>query len=127
MAAKDASVSDVQQVLSYTLGHALVSGSVPKGYAAQLANLLDEAPVRGVPMAVEEAAANEGFAPQGCVAQRCEASQVTGRAPAGPLCVMKPLPSGRWEVLSQRALRLVEDIHSQEGRSVAGPSEAEPP
>jgi len=46
------------------LWHALVSGSVPKGYAAHLTHLLDEAPVPLVVMAVEEAAANEGVAPK---------------------------------------------------------------
>jgi len=37
---------------------------VPKGYAAHLAHLLDEAPVPMVVMAVEEAAAKEGVAPK---------------------------------------------------------------
>jgi transcriptional regulator with XRE-family HTH domain len=64
MAAKNASVSYVQEVPPATLGHALVSGSVPKGYAAHLTHLLDEAPVPLVVMAVEEAAANEGVAPK---------------------------------------------------------------
>ena len=64
MAAKNASVSYVQEVPPDTLGHALVSGSVPKGYAAHLTHLLDEAPVPLVVMAVEEAAANEGVAPK---------------------------------------------------------------
>lgn len=64
MAAKNASVSYVQEVPPGTLGHALVSGSVPKGYAAHLTHLLDEAPVPLVVMAVEEAAANEGVAPK---------------------------------------------------------------
>ena len=44
--------------------HALVSGSVPNGYAAHLTHLLDEAPVPLVVMAVEEAAANEGVSPK---------------------------------------------------------------
>ena len=64
MAAKNASVSYVQEVPPDTLGHALVSGSVPQGYAAHLTHLLDEAPVSLVVMAVEEAAANEGVAPR---------------------------------------------------------------
>ena len=64
LAAKNASVSYVQEVQPDTLGHALVSGSVPKGYAAHLTHLLDEAPVPLVVMAVEEAAANEGVAPK---------------------------------------------------------------
>ena len=64
MAAKSASVSYVQEVPPDTLGHALVSGSVPKGYAAHLTHLLDEAPLPLVVMAVEEAAANEGVAPK---------------------------------------------------------------
>ncbi|MCU0923322.1 MAG: helix-turn-helix domain-containing protein [Burkholderiaceae bacterium] len=64
MAAKNASVSYVQEVPPDTLGHALVSGSVPKGYAAHLTHLLDEAPVPLVVMAVEEAAAKEGVAPK---------------------------------------------------------------
>jgi transcriptional regulator with XRE-family HTH domain len=64
MAAKNASVSYVHEVPPDTLGHALVSGSVPKGYAAHLTHLLDEAPVPLVVMAVEEAAANEGVAPK---------------------------------------------------------------
>ena len=63
MSAKNASVSHVQEVPPDTLGHALVSGSIPKGYAAHLTHLLDEAPVPLVVMAVEEAAANEGVAP----------------------------------------------------------------
>lgn len=62
MAAKNASVSYVQEVPPDTLGQALVSGSVPKGYAAHLTHLLDEAPVPLVVMAVEEAAAKEGVA-----------------------------------------------------------------
>jgi transcriptional regulator with XRE-family HTH domain len=64
MAAKNASVSYVQEVPPDTLSHALVSGSVPKGYVAHLTHLLDEAPVPLVVMAVEEAAANEGVAPK---------------------------------------------------------------
>lgn len=64
MAAKNASVSYVQEVPPDTLGHALVSGSVPKGYAAHLTHLLDKAPVPLLVMAVEEAAANEGVAPK---------------------------------------------------------------
>lgn len=64
MAAKNASVSYVQEVPPATLGHALVSGRVPDGYAAHLTHLLDEAPVPLVVMAVEEAAANEGVAPR---------------------------------------------------------------
>ncbi len=39
MAAKNASVSYVQEVPPDTLGHALVSGSVPKAYAAHLTHL----------------------------------------------------------------------------------------
>jgi transcriptional regulator with XRE-family HTH domain len=62
MAAKNASVSYVQEVPPSTLGRALVSGHVPEGYAAHLTHLLDEAPVPLVVMAVEEAAANEGIA-----------------------------------------------------------------
>jgi hypothetical protein len=42
----------------------LVSGSVPKGCAAHLTHLLDEAPVPLVVMDMEEAAANEGVAPK---------------------------------------------------------------
>jgi Ni,Fe-hydrogenase III small subunit len=64
VAAKNASVSYVREVPPGTLGHALVSGSVPKGYAAHLTHLLDEAPVPMVVMAVEEAAASEGVAPR---------------------------------------------------------------
>ncbi len=64
MAAKNASVSYVHEVSPETLGHALVSGSVPKRYAAHLTHLLDEAPVPLVVMAVEEAATNEGLAPK---------------------------------------------------------------
>jgi transcriptional regulator with XRE-family HTH domain len=64
MAAKSASVSYSREVPPDTLGRALVSGSVPKGYAAHLTHLLDEAPVPLVVMAVEEAAANEGVAPK---------------------------------------------------------------
>ena len=62
MAAKNASVSYVHEVPPDTLSHALVSGSVPEGYAAHLTHLLDEAPVPLVVMAVEEAAAREGVA-----------------------------------------------------------------
>lgn len=43
---------------------ALVSGSVPKGYAAHLTHLLDEAPMALVVMAVEDAAASEGVPPK---------------------------------------------------------------
>ena len=64
MAAKNASVSTAREVPPDTLGHALVSGSVPKGCAAHLTHLLDEAPLPLVVMAVEEAAANEGVAPK---------------------------------------------------------------
>ncbi len=64
MAAKNASVSYAHEVPPDTLGHALVSGSVPNGYAAHLTHLLDEAPVPLVVMAVEEAAANEGVSPK---------------------------------------------------------------
>ncbi|NJN00719.1 MAG: hypothetical protein HC793_03805 [Aquincola sp.] len=64
MAAKYASLSTVQEVPPDTLGHALVSGSEPKGYATQLTYLLDEAPVPLVVMAVEKAAVNEGVAPK---------------------------------------------------------------
>jgi transcriptional regulator with XRE-family HTH domain len=64
MAAKNASVSFAHELSPDTLGHALVTGSVPKGYAAHLTHLLDEAPVPLVVMAVEEAAAIEGVAPR---------------------------------------------------------------
>jgi transcriptional regulator with XRE-family HTH domain len=64
MAAKNASVSYSQEVPPDALGHALVSGSVPEGYAAHLTHLLDEAPVPLVVMAIEEAAANEGVSPK---------------------------------------------------------------
>jgi hypothetical protein len=64
MAAKNASVSYVQEVPPDTLGHALISGNVPKGYAAHLTHLLDEAPVALVVMAVEDAAASEGVPPK---------------------------------------------------------------
>lgn len=64
MAAKNASVSYVQEVPPDTLAHALISGSVPTAYAAHLTHLLDEAPVPLVVMAVDEAAANEGVAPK---------------------------------------------------------------
>jgi DNA-binding XRE family transcriptional regulator len=64
MAAKNASVSHVHAEPPHTLGHALVSGSLPQSYAAHLTHLLDEAPVPPVVMAVEEAAANEGVAPK---------------------------------------------------------------
>lgn len=64
MAAKNASVSYAHEVPPDTLGHALVSGTVPIGYAAHLTHLLDEAPVPLVVMAVEEAAANEGVSPK---------------------------------------------------------------
>jgi transcriptional regulator with XRE-family HTH domain len=64
MAAKNASVSYTREVPPEALGHVLVSDSVPKGYAAHLTHLLDEAPVPLVVMAVEEAAANEGVAPK---------------------------------------------------------------
>jgi transcriptional regulator with XRE-family HTH domain len=75
MAAKNASVSYVHEVPPDTLSHALVSGSVPEGYAAHLTHLLDEAPVGG-------------RRAQGCMAQCCEARQVTGGAPTGPMGVM---------------------------------------
>ena len=40
---------------------------------------------------------------------------------------MKSLPSGPWEVLFQRALRLVDDIQRHgDSRIRSGPSEAEP-
>ncbi len=57
-------MSDVEQVPPDMLDHALVSGNAPKGYAAHLTHLLDEAPVPLVVMAVEEAAAKEGVAPK---------------------------------------------------------------
>lgn len=47
-----------------TLGHTLVNGSVPKGYASRLTHLQDDAPLPLVAMAVEEAAANEGVTPE---------------------------------------------------------------
>jgi hypothetical protein len=59
-----AGVSYVQEVPPDTRGHALISGNVPKGYAAHLTHLLDEAPVALVVMAVEDAAASEGVAPK---------------------------------------------------------------
>ncbi len=64
MAAKNASVSYAHEMPPDTLGHALVSGNVPIGYAAHLTHLLDEAPVPLVVMAVEEAASNEGVSPK---------------------------------------------------------------
>ena len=64
MAAKNASVSYRDEVAPDTLGRALVSGLVPKGYAAHLTHLLDEAPVPLVVMAVEEAAEKEGVEPK---------------------------------------------------------------
>ena len=64
MAAKNASVSHAHEVSPDTLGHALVSGCVPKAYAAHLTHFLDEAPVPLVVMAVEEAAAIEGVEPR---------------------------------------------------------------
>lgn len=64
MAAKNASVSYVHEVPLEALGHALVSGNVPRGYAAHLSHLLAEAPVPLIVMVVEEAAMNEGVAPK---------------------------------------------------------------
>ena len=64
MAAKTASVSHSSEVTPDTLGHALVTGSVPAGFAAHLTHLLDETPVPIIVMAVEEAAAHEGVPPR---------------------------------------------------------------
>lgn len=64
MAAKNASVSFAREVPPDALGQALVSGNVPKRYAAHLTHLLDEAPIPLVVMAVEEAAAKEGVTPK---------------------------------------------------------------
>lgn len=64
MAATNASVSHVQEVPPDTLGHALVSGSVPKGHADHPTHLLDAAPVPPVVLAAEEAAAKEVVAPK---------------------------------------------------------------
>jgi uncharacterized protein (DUF1778 family)/DNA-binding XRE family transcriptional regulator len=64
MAAKNASVGYVQQVLPDTPGHALASASLTKGYEDHPTHLLDEAPVPPVVMAVEEAATNAGMAPK---------------------------------------------------------------
>ena len=64
MAAKTASVSYAREVAPETLGHALVSGTVPSAYAAHVTHLLDEAPVPLIVMAVEEAAAKEGVPPK---------------------------------------------------------------
>lgn len=64
MAAKNASLSVVQEVPADTLGHALVAASVPKGDAAHLTHVLGEAPVPLVLVAMEEGAAKEGVAPE---------------------------------------------------------------
>jgi transcriptional regulator with XRE-family HTH domain len=96
MAAKNASVSFIQEVPPDTLGH-MVSGSVPKGYAAHLTHLLDEAPVPLVVMAVKEAAATEGVAPRLCGATLRSSPghwPCTGRACGRDDSVMKSLPSG---------------------------------
>jgi|JRYF01.1.fsa_nt_gb transcriptional regulator with XRE-family HTH domain len=97
MAAKNASVSHVQDVPPDALSHALASGSVPTGYAAHLTHLLDEAPVSLVVMAVGETAANDGLAPRLCGAtSRRSPGQwpCTGSACGRDLNVMKSLPSG---------------------------------
>ena len=46
------------------LSHELLSGGIPTGCAAHLTQLLDEAPVPLLVMAVEEAAAKEGVRPR---------------------------------------------------------------
>lgn len=46
------------------LSHELLSGGIPTGCAAHLTQLLDEAPVPLLVMAVEEAAAKEGVTPK---------------------------------------------------------------
>lgn len=56
MAAKNVSVSYATELEPDTLGKVLASGDVPATYAPHLAQLLDEAPVQIVVMAVEEAA-----------------------------------------------------------------------
>ena len=67
MAANNASVGYVQVVPPDTLGHALVSGSVPKGYAAHLTHLLDEAPV---PLVVTGTVPAGSGTPQPCARAR---------------------------------------------------------
>ncbi len=56
MAAKTASVSYAQELAPEALEQALASGEVPAPFAPHLTQLLDEAPVPVVVMAVEEAA-----------------------------------------------------------------------
>jgi hypothetical protein len=106
-AAKNAGVSHVQEVPPDTLGHALVGGSVPKGYAAHLTRLLDEAPVPLVVMAVEGSCRERRRGAQGCMAQRREAGEVTGRAPARPLGVMTPMPAAPTSSVLTTAIRSV--------------------
>ena len=85
MAAKNASVSYAEEVPPDTLGHALVSGSVPKGYAAHLTHLLDERAAATGGVGGGRSRREGGRRAQGGVAQRREACQVTRRAPAGPV------------------------------------------
>jgi len=58
MAAKTASVSYAQELAPEALEQALASGEVPAPFAPHLTQLLDEAPVPVVVMAVEEAASH---------------------------------------------------------------------
>ena len=64
MAAKTASVSYARELAPEALGQALVSGDVAAPFAPHLVQLLDEAPVATVVMAVEEAAARAKLPPR---------------------------------------------------------------
>ena len=59
-----ASVSYASELEPDTLGHALASGDAPPSFVAQLAHLLDEAPLPVIVMAVEEAALSEHVPPR---------------------------------------------------------------
>jgi len=64
MASRTASVSYRRALDAASLAHALASGEIPPGMEPHLATLLDEAPLRIVVMAVEEAARRERVPPK---------------------------------------------------------------
>lgn len=64
MAAKNASVSYVEELTPAMLETALISGELPAGYHAHIAHFLDEAPLQLVIKAVAEAAAKHQRRPE---------------------------------------------------------------
>jgi transcriptional regulator with XRE-family HTH domain len=64
MASRTASVSYKRELLSSELAHALAGGVLPIAIAPHVATLLDEAPLKIIVSAVEEAAQQEHVAPK---------------------------------------------------------------